>query len=124
MALNLKYPRVDFFDPRTGAIAREWNMFLLGLFNRTGAEEGVSAADLEDLLDYMSSSIRSVTPSSIEQSIRELGQQIATARNSRESELLKRIEVLEMRLEAMTRRPAVDEALKEVQEAQQYIFTS
>lgn len=29
-------PRVDFLDPRTGKISREWYMFLLSLFNLTG----------------------------------------------------------------------------------------
>jgi hypothetical protein len=36
-------PRVDFLDPRTGKISREWYMFLYNLYTITGAGTGVTA---------------------------------------------------------------------------------
>lgn len=44
---NITPPRVDFLDPRTGAVSREWYMFFLSLFNLTGS--GGSSVNLEDL---------------------------------------------------------------------------
>lgn len=35
--VNITPPRVEFLDPRTGRISREWYMFFLSLFNLTGS---------------------------------------------------------------------------------------
>ena len=40
---NLTPPRVEFLDPRTGAISREWYRFFLSLLNAT--EENASSSD-------------------------------------------------------------------------------
>lgn len=44
---NLPAPRVDFIDPRTGLMAREWYRFFFNLFNLTGA--GTTDTSLADL---------------------------------------------------------------------------
>lgn len=44
---NIPAPRVEFIDPRTGLMAREWYRFFFNLFNLTGG--GSSAVTLEDL---------------------------------------------------------------------------
>lgn len=45
-ALKFVPPRVQFVDPRTGMITREWYLFLLGVFNRVGGSIGESTTDL------------------------------------------------------------------------------
>lgn len=59
---NIPAPRVDFIDPRTGLMAREWYRFFLNLFQLTGA--GQNATSLEDL---------QIGPASIGQVLGELG---------------------------------------------------
>jgi hypothetical protein len=44
---NIPAPRVDFIDPRTGLMAREWYRFFFNLFNLTGA--GKNETSLSDL---------------------------------------------------------------------------
>lgn len=44
---NIPAPRVDFIDPRTGFIAREWYLFLLNLFRLVGS--GSNSTSLTDL---------------------------------------------------------------------------
>lgn len=44
---NIPAPRVDFIDPRTGLMAREWYRFFFNLFNLTGA--GTTDTSLADL---------------------------------------------------------------------------
>jgi hypothetical protein len=44
---NIPSARVDFIDPRTGLMSREWYRFFLNLFNLTGA--GNNATSLDDL---------------------------------------------------------------------------
>lgn len=44
---NIPAPRVDFIDPRTGLMAREWYRFFFNLFNLTGG--GTSEVSLTDL---------------------------------------------------------------------------
>jgi len=44
---NIPAPRVDFIDPRTGLMAREWYRFFLNLFNLTG--QGQNTTSLTDL---------------------------------------------------------------------------
>jgi len=44
---NIPAPRVDFIDPRTGLMAREWYRFFLNLFVLTG--EGQNVVSLSDL---------------------------------------------------------------------------
>lgn len=44
---NSPAPRVDFIDPRTGLMAREWYRFFFNLFNLTGA--GTNETSLADL---------------------------------------------------------------------------
>jgi len=39
-------PRVQFVDPRTGMINREWYLFLQGVFNRIGGATGASTPDI------------------------------------------------------------------------------
>jgi hypothetical protein len=46
-ATNITPPRVDFLDPRTGKVSREWYMFFLSLFKLTGG--GGNNITLEDL---------------------------------------------------------------------------
>jgi hypothetical protein len=46
-ATNITPPRVDFLDPRTGKVSREWYMFFLSLFRLTGS--GTNNTTLEDL---------------------------------------------------------------------------
>ena len=59
---NIPAPRVDFIDPRTGLMAREWYRFFLNLFNLTGAgSNDVSLTDLQ------------VGPPSINEILGELG---------------------------------------------------
>lgn len=125
MAINLKYPRVDFFDPRTGNISREWNMFFLGLFGRTGAEPGVLSADLESVLEHvLGAGTRVAMPSGVDQLIQELASRIAAQRDSRESALLKRIEALELRVEALEKRRDSDSVMVALREIQQFMFTN
>ena len=47
MLTNIPAPRVDFIDPRTGLMAREWYRFFLNLFTLTG--NGSNAVSLSDL---------------------------------------------------------------------------
>jgi hypothetical protein len=45
---NIPAPRVDFIDPRTGLMAREWYRFFFNLFNLTGGgSNNTSLADLQ-----------------------------------------------------------------------------
>jgi len=44
---NIPAPRVEFIDPRTGLMAREWYRFFFNLFNLTGA--GTNETSLSDL---------------------------------------------------------------------------
>ena len=39
-------PRVDFLDPRTGKISRQWYLFLQGIYSRVGGAGGFSTDDL------------------------------------------------------------------------------
>lgn len=44
---NIPAPRVDFIDPRTGLMAREWYRFFLNLFTLVGS--GTNETSLVDL---------------------------------------------------------------------------
>lgn len=44
---NIPAPRVEFIDPRTGLMAKEWYRFFFNLFNLTGA--GTNETSLSDL---------------------------------------------------------------------------
>ena len=44
---NIPAPRVDFIDPRTGLMAREWYRFFLNLFVLTGS--GTNSISLDDV---------------------------------------------------------------------------
>jgi hypothetical protein len=59
---NIPAPRVDFIDPRTGLMSREWYRFFFNLFNLTGA--GANDVSLSDL---------QVGPPSINELLGELG---------------------------------------------------
>ena len=48
MVTNITPPRVDFIDKTTGQISRPWYLFLLSLFQATGA--GGATISLDDLL--------------------------------------------------------------------------
>lgn len=125
MAINLKYPRVDFFDPRTGNISREWNMFFLGLFGRTGYGTGVLSSELESVLEHvLGAGTRVAMPSGVDQLIQELAGRAAAQRDSRESALLKRIEALELRVEALEKRRDSDSVMAALREIQQFMFTN
>lgn len=147
MAMNIKYPRVDFFDPRTGNISREWNMFFLGLFGRTGSETGVSSTDLESVLEHvLGAGTRVAMPSGVDQLIQELAShnvtqnksnrdmflkhveelsiRVAALRDSREDMFLKRIEALELRVEALEKRRDGDSVMAALREVQQFMFTN
>jgi hypothetical protein len=50
MSFELVAPRVDFLDPRTGKISREWYSFFRTLFRRVGGSTGT---DLEDLINQL-----------------------------------------------------------------------
>jgi len=47
MNFEIIAPRVEFLDPRTGRISREWYRFFQTLFNRAG---GATGTNLEDLI--------------------------------------------------------------------------
>lgn len=44
---NIPAPRVNIIDSRTNLMSREWYLFFISLFNRTG--EGTTDASLVDL---------------------------------------------------------------------------
>lgn len=103
-------PRVDFIDPRTGLMAREWYRFFFNLFNLTGAgttdtsladlQVGPPVYDVTGAIDQNLDSVRlSLQSNSVQDALSELQKQVqALESNSQQeqfSELLKRIEGLE-----------------------------
>jgi hypothetical protein len=88
---NIPPPRVDFIDPRTGLIAREWYRFLFNQFKLTGS--GTNETSLTDLqigppVYDLTGEIAQVSNTT----------QLATASNSTVDQLyeaLKRVEALE-----------------------------
>lgn len=50
-------PRVDFLDPRTGKVSREWYLFLLNLYTLTGG--GTNSNSLSDLQQAPQNSVTS-----------------------------------------------------------------
>ena len=63
---NLTPPRVEFIDPRTGAISREWYRFFLSLLTATEANqaETVLAPDVQSLLATYDALLASATQAS------------------------------------------------------------
>lgn len=51
-ALKFVPPRVALVDPRTGMIAREWYLFLLGLYMRVGGAIAPSNSTLDECLQF------------------------------------------------------------------------
>ena len=51
-ALKFVPPRVALVDPRTGMIAREWYLFLLGLYMRVGGAIAPSNSTLDEVLQF------------------------------------------------------------------------
>ena len=51
-ALKFVPPRVALVDPRTGMIAREWYLFLLGLYMRVGGAIAPSNSTLDEFLQF------------------------------------------------------------------------
>lgn len=50
---NIPAPRVDFIDPRTGLMAREWYRFFFNLFTLTGSgTNNISLSDVQVSPDY------------------------------------------------------------------------
>jgi len=103
-------PRVDFIDPRTGLMAREWYRFFFNLFNLTGGgTTDTSLADLQigppvyDVTGAIDQNLDSVRLSSqsdtVQDALFEIEKQIealeANSQQEQFSELLKRIEGLE-----------------------------
>jgi len=54
MSFELVAPRVDFLDPRTGKISREWFSFFRILFDRVGGNSGTNLEDLINQLNQVS----------------------------------------------------------------------
>lgn len=103
-------PRVDFIDPRTGLMAREWYRFFFNLFNLTGGgTTDTSLADLQigppvyDVTGAIDQNLDSVRLSSqsdtVQDALFEIEKQVealeANSQQEQFSELLKRIEGLE-----------------------------
>ena len=63
---NLTPPRVEFIDPRTGAISREWYRFFLSLLTATQAnqEEVALGPDTASLLATYDAMLASATQAS------------------------------------------------------------
>ena len=47
---NIPSSRVDFIDPRTGLMSREWYRFFLNLFNLTGSGSNTDFETVADLV--------------------------------------------------------------------------
>lgn len=103
-------PRVDFIDPRTGLMAREWYRFFFNLFNLTGGgTTDTSLADLQigppvyDVTGAIDQNLDSVRLSSqsdtVQDALFEIEKQVealeANSQQEQFSELLKRTEGLE-----------------------------
>lgn len=117
---SIPAPRVDFIDPRTGLMAREWYRFFFNLYNLTGAgTTDTSLADLQvgppmyDVTGAIEQNLDSVRLSlqsdSVQDALSELQKQIQALESGSQqeqfSELLKRIEGLE-------RSPSKDDVLE------------
>jgi hypothetical protein len=91
---NITPPRVQLTDPRTGLISREWYLFFLSLFNKTG-NSNVSLDDLQ-LAPPQTVSLPSDASA------------LATQFTPEPSELVKRVEALEVApaLQPFTKRSA------------------
>lgn len=51
---NIPAPRVDFIDPRTGLMSREWYRFLFNLFTLTGSgTNNISLSDVHVGREYV-----------------------------------------------------------------------
>lgn len=103
-------PRVDFIDPRTGLMAREWYRFFFNLFNLTGGgttdtsladlQIGPPVYDVTGAIDQNLDSVRlSLQSDTVQDALSELKKQVealeANSQQEQFSELLKRIEGLE-----------------------------
>lgn len=117
---NIPAPRVDFIDPRTGLMAREWYRFFFNLFNLTGAgttdtsladlQVGPPVYDVTGAIDQNLDSVRlSLQSDTVQDALSELQKQIQALESGSQqeqfSELLKRIEGLE-------RSPSKDDVLE------------
>lgn len=107
---SIPAPRVDFIDPRTGLMAREWYRFFFNLFNLTGGgttdtsladlQVGPPVYDVTGAIDQNLDSVRlSLQSDSVQDALSELQKQVqaleAGSQQEQFSELLKRIEGLE-----------------------------
>lgn len=103
-------PRVDFIDPRTGLMAREWYRFFFNLFNLTGGgttdtsladlQIGPPVYDVTGAIDQNLDSVRlSLQSDTVQDALFEIEKQVealeANSQQEQFSELLKRIEGLE-----------------------------
>lgn len=55
MNLSANFPQLGtpLVDPQTGRLTQAWYLFLAQIFNRTGKEDGVSAASLQSEIDTL-----------------------------------------------------------------------
>lgn len=107
---NIPAPRVDFIDPRTGLMAREWYRFFFNLFNLTGAgttdtsladlQVGPPVYDVTGAIDQNLDSVRlSLQSDTVQDALSEIQKQVEALESGSQQEqffeLLKRIEGLE-----------------------------
>lgn len=107
---SIPAPRVDFIDPRTGLMAREWYRFFFNLFNLTGGgttdtsladlQVGPPVYDVTGAIDQNLDSVRlSLQSDSVQDSLFELQKQVEALEQSPSKddvlEIIKRLEALE-----------------------------
>jgi hypothetical protein len=93
---NIPAPRVDFIDPRTGLMSREWYRFFLNLYTLTGS--GSSPSSLDDL---QKSTDASTYAANIEVMLDELRQQLETAPISNTDEIKYVLDNLSQKLDSL-----------------------
>lgn len=60
MPTQIVSPRIPFVDPNTGTISREWNLFLLSMFNQLGGTD--TNYDLTELQAQVQQRLPAVNP--------------------------------------------------------------
>jgi hypothetical protein len=93
---NIPAPRVDFIDPRTGLMSREWYRFFLNLYTLTGS--GSSPSSLDDL---QKSTDASTYAANIEVMLDDLRQQLETAPISNTDEIKYILDNLSQKLDSL-----------------------
>lgn len=117
---NIPAPRVDFIDPQTGLMAREWYRFFFNLFNLTGAgTTDTSLADLqvgpvvydvtgaiEQNLDYVRLSFES---EQVQSALAELAKQIqALEANNQQAQFFEQFK----RIDGLEQQPSLSDLLE------------